>query len=132
MSQTKRKPGEVAPSAELGSHNPAKENGMNKPTDTTSIPNVKASDAAIVKAMKEMETDLHVLFHMSDIMANKLDELLLSQSCRVKTPDCRDCVTIRLTDHEVAQASFLFNAVAERSALLSKRFAAAWNGEVLA
>lgn len=86
----------------------------------------KTDPDAIVSAMRNLERDIREVTHMSDITAEALDNLFEHPTERLE-----GSLVFRLTDHEIDQLAFLINDVAGRCTHLSKRFAAAWDGEQL-
>lgn len=101
------------------------------PAAATGLPAaVKDTDAAVAKAMRELENAIRELMHMADITAETYDNMF-SPSSRVGGND-GPSLTYRITKHEDDQMAFLVNNVASRCTNLHRSFEAAWKGEVLA
>jgi hypothetical protein len=87
----------------------------------------KVSYEAVADAMKDLEGDVLALMHLSDIAANAFDETITRGG--VKSADGRFVCT--MTVHEIDQLGFLINLVGERCNAFSRRYHAAFYGEVL-
>lgn len=84
----------------------------------------KHSDTDVAHAMRMLEDQVRELMHMSDIAANSFDRAFDVQSKH------EGYLTLRITDHEFDQFSFLLNNVAVRACRLERTFNDANRGEV--
>lgn len=98
--------------------------------------NTRASDEAIVAAMRMLEGPIHSLLMMSEIMGDAFDhdlqELDIDTLEKRGIPRDGKSMKIILTRGQIDRLSFLWNDVIHRAAKLQKAYLAALDGKEIA
>lgn len=95
---------------------------------------VMPDSADIVRAMRDLEDDIHGLGSMTHILSNMLDDALveLRPGERVRVPEPGGLLTVRLGHQELELLCFAWNDVTARANRLLQKFEAACEGKAVA
>ncbi|WP_064712121.1 hypothetical protein [Rhizobium bangladeshense] len=90
------------------------------------VPKEQPSDAEIISAFRNLEHEICCLNHMTDILADLLDDQLVAMETKGN-----DALMIMLTKHQLENLSFAWNDVSFRATRVRDAFYAAGEGEMI-
>ncbi|MBX4952075.1 MULTISPECIES: hypothetical protein [Rhizobium] len=90
------------------------------------MPKVPPTDAEIISAFRDLEHEICCLNHMTDILADLLDDQLVPMETRGN-----DALMIMLTKYQLETLSFAWNDVSFRATRVRDAFYAAGEGEMI-
>lgn len=101
---------------------------MNVHTDTTA-PAVSASDAAVARAMRNLEDDICALLNMARITGELLDSDLVGyvDGKAIHMPEPGKSMNVALGHDQMSYLMFACNDVIRRAKQLEIKFYAAWD-----